>query len=118
VKIQVRAVTLQLDARTRSEIEAVVRTALARHERRLAGAAVRVADQNGPRGGRDISCLVEVTMRPRGRLYIEETDVDLRGAVGRAAEAASIAVTRALERTRDRHRRVGGVRAAFGVSGA
>jgi putative sigma-54 modulation protein len=118
VKIQVRAVTIELDARTREEIEAIVRTALGRHERRIARAAVRVADLNGPRGGRDLSCLIDVSMRPRGRLYIEETDVDLRGAVGQAAEAASVAVTRSLERIRDRHRRTGGVRAAFGASGA
>jgi putative sigma-54 modulation protein len=115
VRIQVRAVTIELDARTREEIEQIMRTALGRHERRIATAAVRVADLNGPRGGRDISCLVEVAMRPRGRLYIEETDTDLRGAVGRAAEAASVAVTRALERVRDRHRRAGGARAALGA---
>jgi hypothetical protein len=62
-------------------------------------------DQNGPRGGEDISCLIEVRLRPRGMLFIEETDSDLAGAVGRAAEAARTAITRSRERSRDLRRR-------------
>jgi hypothetical protein len=87
-------VNLALDARTRAEIELLLQASLGRLERRILRVDARVADQNGPRGGADISCLVEVRLRPRGQLFVEETDVDLQGAVSRN-----------LERKRDLHRR-------------
>ena len=114
MKIHVRAVNLELDARTRAEIEQLMKIGLGRLERRILGIDVRVADQNGPRGGADISCLVEVRLRPRGRLFVEETDIDLQGAVRRAADAAAITVSRNLEKTRDLHRRPS-LRAALGT---
>ncbi|MGA2477131.1 MAG: HPF/RaiA family ribosome-associated protein [Spirochaetia bacterium] len=105
MRIRVRAVNLALDARTRAEIELLLQASLGRLERRILRVDARVADQNGPRGGADISCLVEVRLRPRGRLFVEETDVDLQGAVRRAADAAATTVSRNLERKRDLHRR-------------
>jgi putative sigma-54 modulation protein len=116
MRIRVRAVNLELDARTREEIEQILQASLGRMERRILRVEARVADQNGPRGGADISCLVEVRLRPRGRLFIEETDVDLQGAVRRAADAAAVTVSRNLERRRDLHRKPSS-RPAFGASG-
>jgi putative sigma-54 modulation protein len=105
MRIRVRAVNIELDARTRAEIEQLLQVSLGRLERHILRVDVRVADQNGPRGGRDLSCLVEMRLRPRGLLFVEETDVDLRGAVGRAGDAAATTVSRSVERRRDLRRR-------------
>jgi putative sigma-54 modulation protein len=117
MRIQVRSVNLPLDKRTREEVESRLQAALGRLERRIRRVGVRMVDVNGPRGGRDISCLVEVRLRPRGMLFIERTDSDLAGAVGRAAEAARMAITRSRERSRDR-RRTAPQRPFFGASDA
>jgi putative sigma-54 modulation protein len=105
MRIHVRAVNLALDRRAREEVASRLQAALGRLEHRILRVGVRLADQNGPRGGEDISCLVEVRLRPRGMLFIEETDRNIAGAVGRAAEAARTAITRTRERSRDLRRR-------------
>jgi ribosome-associated translation inhibitor RaiA len=105
MRIHVRAVNLSLDRRAREEVESRLRAALGRLEHRILRVGVRLVDQNGPRGGEDISCLVEARLRPRGMLFIEETDRDIARAVGRAAEAARTAITRSRERSRDLRRR-------------
>ena len=105
MRIHVRAVNLALHPRARAEVEHRLQDALGRLEPRLQRVSVRLVDQNGPRGGEDISCLVEVRLRPRGVLYVEETDSDVMAAVGRSAEAARTAITRLRERARDLRRR-------------
>jgi hypothetical protein len=105
MKILVRAVNLELDGKVREEVEARLRVGLDRLAHRIQRVTVRVVDQNGPRGGMDITCLVDVRLRPRGRLFIQETDLTPLGAVSRAGDAAATAVTRRFERSRDLHRR-------------
>jgi putative sigma-54 modulation protein len=116
MKIQVKTVNLDLDARTRADVQRMMQAHLGRLAHRVLRVNVRLADQNGPRGGKDISCLVEARLRPRGRLFIEEIDSDLMGAVSRSAEAAATTVSRTLERSRDLRRRPS-TRPALGTSG-
>ncbi|HEY9595001.1 MAG TPA: HPF/RaiA family ribosome-associated protein [Spirochaetia bacterium] len=117
MRINVKAVSLQLDAATRAEIERRMHASLGRLAHRILRVAVRVTDRNGPRGGEDIACAVELRLRPRGRIYIEETDIDLAGAVNRAADTAASAVVRTTEKTRDQQRRPS-TDPVFGTSGA
>jgi putative sigma-54 modulation protein len=106
VKIQVRSVNLQLDARTRAEVERKVRAALGRLSPHIQRVVVRVADRNGPRGGEDIACAVEIRVRPHGAVFVEETDIDLAGAVSQAAETAAVTLVRTLQRSRDVRRKL------------
>ena len=105
MRINVKAVSLQLDAATRTEIERRMHASLGRIAHRILRVAVRVTDRNGPRGGEDIACAVELRLRPRGRIYVEETDIDLAGAVSRATDTAVATVVRVTEKTRDQQRR-------------
>ena len=116
MKIQVKTVNLDLDARTRADVQRMMQVGLDRLAHRILRVSVRLADQNGPRGGKDISCLVEVRLRPRGRLFVEETDSDLMGAVSQSVEAAATTVSRTLERSRDLRRKAL-PRPALGTSG-
>ena len=68
-------------------------------------AAVRLRDQNGPRGGEDKSCRIIVWLPPRTAVAVEAVDRDLYAAVVRAAKKLREAVRRRLTRRRsDRHR--------------
>jgi ribosomal subunit interface protein len=68
--------------------------------------SVRLFDINGPRGGKDKRCRIQVPFPGTPNVVIEDTEADLYVAIDRAAERAERAVARRLERMREyRHDR-------------
>lgn len=67
------------------------------HMRKL---AVWLSDINGPRGGVDKRCKIQVQLGGGRDVIIEDTEADLYAAIDRAAERADRAVVRQLERQR------------------
>jgi hypothetical protein len=61
---------------------------------------VRLADQNGPKGGVDKSCRVTAVTRSGLPVLVEEVDADERAVVGLAVSGAASALRRALDRAR------------------
>jgi len=61
---------------------------------------VRLSDINGPRGGADKRCFIEVRLKRAPALAIEDTEADLYLAIDRAAERAGRTMDRRLERQR------------------
>lgn len=68
------------------------------HMRRL---AVSLSDINGPRGGIDKRCKIQVQLGGGKEVIIEDTEADLYVAIDRAADRADRAVVRQVERKRD-----------------
>ena len=68
------------------------------HMRKL---AVSLSDINGPRGGIDKRCKIQVELGAGKKVIIEDTEADLYAAIDRAAERADRAVVRCVERKRD-----------------
>ncbi|QYZ66584.1 MAG: hypothetical protein OI74_15780 [Gammaproteobacteria bacterium (ex Lamellibrachia satsuma)] len=66
--------------------------------------AVRLSDINGPRGGVDNQCRIQVVLPGLPDVVIEDIDMDMYAAIDRAADRASCAVSRKLARQRDRER--------------
>lgn len=65
---------------------------------RVRSLSVRLTDLNGPRGGLDKKCLIAVRLdRPRRVIVIEDVDADESAVVGRAADRAARAVSRAIQ---------------------
>lgn len=62
---------------------------------------VRLFDVNGPRGGEDKRCRIQVAFPGTPNVVIEDTEADLYVAIDRAAERAERAVVRRLERLRE-----------------
>ena len=61
-----------------------------------------MADLNGPRGGVDKHCLVEIRLTSPPRvIVIQDTDVEAEVAIGRVAERAARVVTRAVQTLSD-----------------
>lgn len=70
--------------------------------------AVQLSDVNGPRGGEDKRCCIQVALPGAQKIVIENTDANLYLAINRAVDRAERSIARRLERRRE-HRR-GGLR--------
>ncbi|MBY0497248.1 MAG: HPF/RaiA family ribosome-associated protein [Cyanobacteria bacterium] len=80
-----------------------VAAALGRFTSRVRSLRVHVTDVNGPKGGEDKRCVVEVHLRqPARTTVIEDVDSCAEAAVSRAAERAGRAVARIIDAARDR----------------
>jgi putative sigma-54 modulation protein len=77
-----------------------LRFALGRDDNVVMRARVRLADINGPRGGVDKRCQVELAMAGHSNILIEDTQTDLYFAIDRACERAMRTLNRRLERVR------------------
>ena len=62
---------------------------------------VRLSDINGPRGGADKRCLIELRLKQLPAVVIEDTEADLYLAIDRATERAGRTLTRRLARQRE-----------------
>ncbi len=68
---------------------------------RMRRLAVSLSDINGPRGGIDKRCKIQVQLGGGQEVVIEDTEADLYVAIDRATDRADRAVVRRVERMRD-----------------
>lgn len=76
--------------------------ALGQHDEWVESVSVRFWDVNGPRGGEDQQCKVEVRLRGNEVVTIEERDIDPYAVISLAADRAKQAVGRRVDRLRER----------------
>lgn len=62
---------------------------------------VRLSDINGPKGGDDKRCLIELRLKQAPAVVIEDVEADLYVAIDRAAERAGRTLARRLARLRE-----------------
>ncbi|MEW6678068.1 MAG: HPF/RaiA family ribosome-associated protein [Pseudomonadota bacterium] len=62
--------------------------------------AVRLGDINGPRGGADKRCLIELRLKAALTVVVEDVETDLYRAIDRAADRAGRTLDRRLARLR------------------
>ena len=79
-----------------------MRFALGRFGDRVRTVRVSLMDQNGPRGGLDKRCRIEVDGGREPEVVTEETHADLHAAINRATERTGRSFARALERVKER----------------
>ena len=90
----------QMTSALRAYTEQRLATALgwARHHmRRL---AVSLSDINGPRGGVDKRCRIQVQLGGGREVIVDDVDANLYAAIDRAVDRADRAVVKKVERTR------------------
>jgi len=78
--------------------------ALDRFDKRVDHVTVRLTDENGPRGGKDMKCRLVVALHRFGTVVIDQEDMDPYNAIDRAAERAKRTVRRTINRRRDSRR--------------
>jgi ribosome hibernation promoting factor len=99
MKILIRG-RVRAGAAVRAYVERRLQFSLGRFSRRVERAMVHLDDVNGPRGGEDKVCRIEVRLRPSGNVFVEESGSVVLAAVAGAADRVGRAVSRALERRR------------------
>jgi len=77
-----------------------LRFVLTRHSERIQHVVVRVGDENGPRGGVDKYCRIQVHLLDAPVAVIDDLGADLYAVVDRAADRVGRVVVRHLDRSR------------------
>lgn len=75
--------------------------ALDRSDGQILKARVSLADINGPRGGIDKRCQINLSLVGQNNIVIEDIESDLYMAIDRASERCERTLTRRLERLRE-----------------
>lgn len=100
MKIDIQARDFSLTKALRSHVERRIGFALSTRYDRIGRIQVRLFDINGPRGGNDKCCRLQVAMPGQADVVIADTQADLYAAIDRAADRAGRVVSRRLERLR------------------
>ena len=101
MKVLIRSRHLRAGVRLRDYVLRRLQFSLGRFSRRVDRATVHLVDVNGPRGGEDKVCRIEVRLRPGGSVFVEETAAAISMAIAGAADRVSRAVAKTLARRRD-----------------
>ena len=102
MQVQIVARNLELTGANRQIVERRLGFALARFRDRVQRVKVLLQDLNGPKGGMDQHCRIEVRLVPSGRIEAEATDAHAVLAVSRAIDRIGRRVRDALDRRRTR----------------
>jgi putative sigma-54 modulation protein len=105
MKIEIQARRLSLTRRLRGYTEHRVRLALTRFDERIMKVSLWLTDVNGPKGGKDKNCQLQIIMAGKPDVVIEETRENLYLAINIAIERAGQTVLRKLDRQRTRAKR-------------
>jgi ribosomal subunit interface protein len=105
MRIEIQARKLSLPGRLRRQTERRIRAALTRFDERIMRVSLWLSDVNGPRGGSDKNCQVQIVMPGKPDVVIDETRDNLYAAINRALERAGQTVVRRLDRKRRRVKR-------------
>ncbi len=100
MEIEIRGRSFDLGNSLPRYVERALGFALGRHAARLGRVRVRFSDENGPRGGIDKRCQLQLDVPGHGTLVIDEQSGDWYTAVDRATARAVEALGRLIQRHR------------------
>jgi ribosome hibernation promoting factor len=103
MRIDIKASRFELTDGLREHTERRLQFALGWASLNVRKVVVRLSDINGPRGGSDKRCRIQISIARAQDVVIEDTECDLYVAIDRAADRAGRAVERRLERLREHH---------------
>jgi ribosome-associated translation inhibitor RaiA len=101
MRVQLRGKNiLELTDDLRDHADRRLRFALGRFGDRIDRVTVRLEDVNGPRGGIDKRCRIEVSLKPGGTVRLQDEGSELYSLIDWAADRVGHAVGRELDRRR------------------
>jgi len=100
MRIEIQARNFSMTRAMRAYIEQQLGIALSSCYRHVKSILVRLSDINGPRGGNDKRCHLEVNLPGQAVVVVEDTEPDLYVAINRATSRAGRTVMRQLRRRR------------------
>jgi len=100
MQISIQARSFSLTNALSRHIQQRLRFALTSCSAHIQRVVVRLSDINGPRGGQDKRCHIQVALKGLPDVVIEDTESNLYTAIARAAGRAGRTVARRLRRRR------------------
>jgi ribosomal subunit interface protein len=107
MQIDIQARQFSLTDALRNHVERRLRLALTCFDDHIQRVAMQLSDINGPRGGADKRCHLQVMLTGLPDVVVEDTEADLYIAINRATDRAGRTVGRRLARQRDTARASG-----------
>ncbi|NOZ09925.1 MAG: HPF/RaiA family ribosome-associated protein [Gammaproteobacteria bacterium] len=104
MQIDIQALNFSLTDALRRYTERRLDFALSTRDDYIQRVAVRLSDINGPRGGADKCCRIQVVLAHLADVVIDDTETNLYAAIDRATDRAGRTVGRRLARLRDKNR--------------
>lgn len=101
MKIDIQARGFPLTEALREHTERRLRFALSWASHDVRKVVVRLSDINGPRGGEDKRCCIQVVFPGTQDVVVEDTEADLYVAIDRAVDRTERSVARRLTRQRE-----------------
>lgn len=98
MRVEVRGQNVDVSEMLRDHVEHRLQFALRPFPAQISRVVVRLRDLNGPRGGVDKLCRIEVHLPGSGEVIADGLDAQFCAAVDLAADRARRSITRALER--------------------
>jgi hypothetical protein len=102
--ISVASRRLPLDGGLRQAVPRILSAALSQFAHRFRSVHVWLEDVNGPRGGVDIRCRMDLALHPQGRIVVSSMAANSYVAIAEAAARAGRVLSRRINRTRARRR--------------
>jgi putative sigma-54 modulation protein len=104
MRLDIRSVHLALDRGALDRIRERFERGLDHFAQYILAGRIQLSDVNGPKGGSDKHCLVQLRLRRVPEVVIEEVGVDLFSVIGRAADRLAVAVGRVVGRQKQNRR--------------
>jgi len=104
MQIEIQARSFSLTDALRDYTKRRLGFALSSRDEHIQRVQVRLSDINGPRGGDDKHCHIQVMLSHLPDVVIEDTEADMYDAIHRAVDRAGRTVGRRLSRQRDKRR--------------
>ena len=98
MRIDVQGLGFPLTAALLNHTERRLRFALTRTSDRISRVVVRLGDANGPRGGEDKYCRMQIHLERAAPVLIEDAGGDLYAVIDRVAERAGRNVAKHIDR--------------------
>jgi hypothetical protein len=106
IPLSVQSRGLALTKRHREAVRRILVSTLGRFAGRIRAIQVWLEDVNGPRGGLDIRCRIDIDLRPRGRISVSALATDEFSATAKAAARTRELVDRRVKKARALRRQV------------
>jgi putative sigma-54 modulation protein len=104
MRIDIQAHHLVLETEHREQIQRRASFALSRMSSRISHVDVHLTDVNGPRGGVDTQCRVQVLLDRGEPVVVQDIDRDLTTLINRSLARAGQAVDRRISKATDARR--------------
>jgi ribosomal subunit interface protein len=98
MRIDIQARDFSLTDALRSHMERRLSFALTSFDDQIQRVVIRLSDINGPRGGADKRCHLQVVLDGMPDVIIEDTEADMYVAIDRATDRARRTLVRKIER--------------------